>query len=30
MLLDFHRADAIGTYWGNLKTRTFGELLNRR
>jgi hypothetical protein len=27
MLLDFDRADAIGSYWGNPKTRTFGELL---
>jgi hypothetical protein len=24
---DFDRADAIGSYWGNPKTRTFGELL---
>jgi len=27
MLPDFERADAIGSYWGNPKTRTFGELL---
>jgi hypothetical protein len=27
MLPDFDRADAIGSYWGNLKTRTFAELL---
>jgi hypothetical protein len=27
MLPDFERADAIGAYWGNPKTRTFGELL---
>jgi hypothetical protein len=27
MLPDFDRADAIGSYWGNPKTRTFGELL---
>jgi hypothetical protein len=26
-LPDFERADAIGTYWGHPKTRTFGELL---
>jgi hypothetical protein len=26
-LPDFDRADGIGSYWGNLKTRTFGELL---
>jgi hypothetical protein len=26
-LPDFDRADAIGSYWGNPKTRTFGELL---
>jgi hypothetical protein len=25
MLPDFERADAIGSYCGNLKTRTFGE-----
>ena len=24
---DFDRADAIGAYWGNPKTRTFAELL---
>ena len=24
MLPDFDRADAIGFYWGNPKTRTFG------
>jgi hypothetical protein len=24
---DFDRADAIGSYWGNPKTRTFAELL---
>jgi len=27
MLPDFERLDAIGAYWGNPKTRTFGELL---
>jgi hypothetical protein len=27
MLPDFDRADAIGSYWGNLKTRAFAELL---
>jgi hypothetical protein len=27
MLPDFDRADAIGFYWGNPKTRTFAELL---
>ena len=27
MLPDFDRADAIGAYWGNPKTRAFGELL---
>jgi hypothetical protein len=27
MLPDFDRADAIGSYWGNPKTRTFDELL---
>jgi hypothetical protein len=27
MLPDFERADAIGSYWGNPKTRTLGELL---
>jgi hypothetical protein len=27
MLPDFGRADAIGTFWGHLETRTFGELL---
>ena len=27
MLPDFERADAIGFYWGNPKTRTFAELL---
>jgi hypothetical protein len=27
MLPDFDRADAIGSYWGNPATRTFGELL---
>jgi hypothetical protein len=26
MLPDFDRADAIGSYWGNPKTRTFAEL----
>jgi hypothetical protein len=27
MLPDFDRAEAIGSYWGNLKTRTFAKLL---
>jgi hypothetical protein len=27
MLPDFERADRIGGYWGNPKTRTFAELL---
>jgi hypothetical protein len=27
MLPDFDRADAIGSYWGNPKTRNFAELL---
>lgn len=27
MLPDFERADAVGSYWGNPKTRTFAELL---
>jgi hypothetical protein len=27
MLPDFDRADRIGAYWGNPKTRTFAELL---
>jgi len=27
MLPDFDRTDAIGSYWGNPKTRTFAELL---
>jgi hypothetical protein len=27
MLPDLERADAIGSYWGNPKTRIFGELL---
>jgi hypothetical protein len=27
MLPAFERADAIGAYWGNPKTRTFAELL---
>jgi hypothetical protein len=27
MLPDFERADRIGSYWGNTKTRTFAELL---
>jgi hypothetical protein len=27
MLPDFDRADAIGAYWRNPRTRTFGELL---
>jgi hypothetical protein len=27
MLPDFDRADAIGSYWGNPETRTFGEPL---
>jgi hypothetical protein len=26
-LPDFDRADAIGTFWGQPETRTFGELL---
>jgi hypothetical protein len=26
-LPDFGRADAIGTFWGNPETRSFGELL---
>jgi hypothetical protein len=26
-LPDFDRADRIGSYWANPKTRTFGELL---
>jgi hypothetical protein len=26
-LPDFERADAIGSYWANPKTRTFAELL---
>jgi hypothetical protein len=26
-LPDFDRADRIGEFWGNLKTRTFAELL---
>jgi hypothetical protein len=26
-LPDLDRADAIGTFWGNPETRTFGELL---
>jgi hypothetical protein len=26
-LPDFDRSDAIGSYWGNPKTRTFAELL---
>ena len=26
-LPDFDRADRIGSYWGNPKTRTFAELL---
>jgi len=26
-LPDFDRANAIGTYWGNPKTRTFAELM---
>jgi len=25
MLPDFDRVDRIGSYWGNAKTRTFGE-----
>jgi hypothetical protein len=29
MLPDFDRADAIGSYWGNPKTRTFAELPHR-
>jgi hypothetical protein len=27
MLPDFERADRIGEFWGNAKTRTFAELL---
>ena len=27
MLPDLDRADAIGSYWGNPKTRTLAELL---
>jgi len=27
MLPELDRADAIGSYWGNPKTRTFAELL---
>ena len=27
MLPDFDRADRIGEYWGNPKTRTFADLL---
>jgi hypothetical protein len=27
MLPDFERADRIGEFWGNSKTRTFAELL---
>jgi hypothetical protein len=27
MPLDFERADRIGEFWGNPKTRTFAELL---
>jgi hypothetical protein len=27
MLPDFDRADVIGSYWGNPKTRAFAELL---
>ena len=27
MLPDFDRVERIETYWGNPKTRTFGELL---
>jgi hypothetical protein len=27
LLPDFDRADAIGSYWGNPKTRTFAALL---
>ena len=27
MLPDFDRADRIGEYWGNPKTRTFAELV---
>ena len=27
MLPDFDRADALGRYWANPKTRTFAELL---
>jgi hypothetical protein len=29
MLPDFDRADAIGSYCGNAKTRSFAELLTR-
>ena len=28
-LPDFDRADRIGEFWGNPKTRTFAELLDR-
>jgi hypothetical protein len=28
MLPDFERADRIGEFWGNPKTRTFGELID--
>lgn len=28
MLPDFDRADRIGSYWENPKTRTFGELID--
>jgi hypothetical protein len=27
MLPDFERADRIGEFWGNAKTRTFAKLL---
>jgi hypothetical protein len=27
MLPDFERADAIGSYWANLESRPFAELL---
>ena len=27
MLPDFDRADAVGSFWGSSKTRTFAELL---
>jgi hypothetical protein len=27
LLPDFDRADAIGSYWGNPKTRNFAELM---